>query len=660
MLSGSRGIAPLVFLIYLFLSLYLGWRLSEPVRSALRDGLADHERSIGAALCFMPMAWCVGYTASVTTAWMALQGAALFIAARPSVQLCAWLSLGALLVVSAWWRGIWGQRCLKKLAQIPLPWTALVLAIWAIAVGLTFGVTTTSGGVISTPQNLVRDLYSHTALIRSFSAGYNLPTEYPFFFGEPIRYHFLFYFGGGVLEALGAPLSTALNLPSALSLGSLLSFVAFLAWRLTGSLVAAALAVVFSLSRSSLSWIDWIAALRRSAVTNDPRFAESFFYGITPYEDWGIFSLNVHLNQRHLMHGFAWMLLVLVACLFTSPIRSSLRSPLTIVCCVLGVLLGCDAYWNGAAFMATMLALVPLVCVRNYRSKALVVGLSAIASSMLIVSLVTHGSLGGTPFEPLIRFGFLSESSEHFAVLRYAAWIFGVLPLVSLIAAWRCGARGLTIWLSGLMPIAFIFVVQITQVAPQGHKFINAGTLIWSIVGAGLVASLVTSSAIGRRLIGYLLVVLLTITGIVDAGALVRLAATRLGYPVEDSAIQWIRLNTPPDALFLSASRGDQAPLLAGRRVFVGPRSLSSEAGYPYDERISWLKDIAALSPSDQVKALREKGITHIASDVCRDVKGLISDPCPAIPETAALMDNPALLKLYSSSGLTIVGVPPN
>jgi hypothetical protein len=85
---------------------------------------------------------------------------------------------------------------------------------------MTFGTTKVDDGRITAPQILNGDLFSHITLIRSFSFGYNFPTEYPFQQGEGIRYHFLFYFGGGLLEALGASLSMALNLPSALGLGS--------------------------------------------------------------------------------------------------------------------------------------------------------------------------------------------------------------------------------------------------------------------------------------------------------------------------------------------------------------------------------------------------------------------------------------------------------
>jgi hypothetical protein len=604
------------------------------------------------------MAWCVGYTAAVTVAWAALQSANLIGSYRPAVSVVAWVSVVALLLVSLVFRGERNRTVGLRIGRVPSSWLLVIFSIWALSIGLTFGVTRVDGGIISTPQNLLRDLYSHTAIIRSFSAGYNFPTEYPFFQGGVIQYHFLFYFGGGVLEALGAPLSLALNLPSALAFGSLLSLVAFLSWWLTQSLLAASLAIVFCLFRSALSWLDWIAALRRSAREDDPRFRESFFYGVTPYEDWGIFSLNVHLNQRHLLHGLALMLVVLVACLATPRLTAPLRNRSSLAFVALGLVLGCGAYWNGSAFLSTMLALLPLALVADYRTKAFLVGVPAALSGAIVVGLVTCGALASTPFEPVLRFGFLSESSHPLVVLRYAAWIFGILPIISLVAAWRCGVRGLTLWWCGCMPIALMFVAQVTPIAPQGHKFINAGVLIWSLLGAGLVAYVLLSTRMVFRVGGQLIIVAMTLTGIVDAAALVRLGETRLDYPVDDPAIRWIQRNTPRNALFLSGSRGDSAPLLAGRRLYIGPQSLTTETGYPYDERVRWLRDIVTLEPSDQVVALREKGISHIASEVCRDMKGLLSDPCPALPEVAALMGNPFLTTLYSSPDTTVLGVP--
>ena len=73
------------------------------------------------------------------------------------------------------------------------------------------------------------DFGSHIPLIRSFSFGSNLPIEYPIFPGEPIKYHFLFYFLVGMLEKIGIRIDYALNIPSAFSFFLLLLSVYFLA-----------------------------------------------------------------------------------------------------------------------------------------------------------------------------------------------------------------------------------------------------------------------------------------------------------------------------------------------------------------------------------------------------------------------------------------------
>ena len=58
------------------------------------------------------------------------------------------------------------------------------------------------------------DFASHIPLIRSFSLGSNFPVEYPLFPGEPIKYHFIFYYLVGLLEKIGLNIGLALNIPS--------------------------------------------------------------------------------------------------------------------------------------------------------------------------------------------------------------------------------------------------------------------------------------------------------------------------------------------------------------------------------------------------------------------------------------------------------------
>ena len=588
-----------------------------------------------------------------------MQGLALFSNFAPSLEAVSWCTLttlGAML-----WRGnkehsVASPPLLAQRFSVPLG--CLVCVIWLVSVGMTFGVTTVNDGSITCPQFLRGDLFSHVTLIRSFSFGYNFPTEYPFLQGEAIRYHFLFYFGGGVLEALGASLSVALNLPSAFGLGSFLSLVAFMAWRVSGSLLGAAIAPLLCLFRSSLSWVDWLHTVLPSFWWPEAQGVPSFRFGLTPYEDEGIFTPSVHLNQRHLMFGFAWMLLTLSVCLFTAPIRRPISWAVARAYAVFGVLIGCGSYWNGAAFLSTVIALSPLLLLRRYRDKSLLILIPAGLSSVCIVSLVTYGALLATPFQPFLRFGFLSVSQAPLDVLTYFIWLFGILPIVAYTGARRCGAKGVPLFVAGLLMIGMVFFAQITPFAPQGHKFVNSGVVLWSIVSAGLIASMLTSTRLRTRLSGQCILVLLILTGIIDLGALVHAVRNKRAISVDDSAIRWIESQTNRDSVFLLALSGDSPAYMAGRRAFLGPGGFISQAGYSYEERVAWLREVASREPSEQVRALREKGIAFVANDRCPNSSDGLQDPCPSVPEVGTLTRNPFLVPVYVSQDFVVRAVP--
>ena len=80
-------------------------------------------------------------------------------------------------------------------------------------------------GKLQVANNEWSDFVLNTAIARSFSVGLNFPTQYPHFAGEPIRYHFLFYFQAGNLEFLGLNLAWSINLLSIISLLSMLALV---------------------------------------------------------------------------------------------------------------------------------------------------------------------------------------------------------------------------------------------------------------------------------------------------------------------------------------------------------------------------------------------------------------------------------------------------
>jgi hypothetical protein len=105
-------------------------------------------------------------------------------------------------------------------------WDWVALAIYLVVVcWLMFASLGYKDGNLQVANNEWSDFGPNTAIARSFSVGHNFPTQYPHFSGEPIRYHFLFYFQAGNLEFLGLNLAWSINLLSIISLLSMLALV---------------------------------------------------------------------------------------------------------------------------------------------------------------------------------------------------------------------------------------------------------------------------------------------------------------------------------------------------------------------------------------------------------------------------------------------------
>src|SRR3989344_1920254 len=156
------------------------------------------------------------------------------------------------------------------------------------------------------------DFGSHIPLIRSFSFGSNLPIEYPIFPGEPIKYHFLFYFLVGMLEKIGIRIDYALNIPSAFSFFLLLLSVYFLAKLLFKSKIVGILAVVFLLFNSSFSFLEFFKTHSFSFQIISQIVQNNTFPSFGPYDGKivsAFWNLNIYTNQRHLAIGAAFLVL---------------------------------------------------------------------------------------------------------------------------------------------------------------------------------------------------------------------------------------------------------------------------------------------------------------------------------------------------------------
>ncbi len=222
-------------------------------------------------------------------------------------------------------------------------------------------------GELLVSANAWSDTALHVALSRSFSAGANYPPEYPFFAGEPIRYHFGFDFFAGMLQEGGLSVLWSFNLPGIVGFTSmmLITFATArllfspeqkLRWYRDKGVWIGFVAVALLMTNQSLGWRRYLAndgqgslltALRPSVWWN-----HKDYLAVGPYTDdrIAIFNTpNAYLAQTHLIVAVAVVLLL--AYVVLSQLRSGDR-PSKRVLAGVGVTFGAAFWLNGVVWLA--------------------------------------------------------------------------------------------------------------------------------------------------------------------------------------------------------------------------------------------------------------------------------------------------------------------
>ena len=188
---------------------------------------------------------------------------------------------------------------------------SLMLSFWLMDARL-------SGDPLTVSANTWGDTALHISLARSFSEAHNFPPEYPFFGGEPIRYHFGYDFFAGALEAQGLPIAWAFNLPGALGFAAMMMLIFELGRWLFKSWWVGVIAIVLLVTNGSLSFLEFFQdnGTDFPGVIGDI-WDHNKYLSVGPYffdgeiDQVSIFmTLNVFLTQTHLIIGMALVLFV--------------------------------------------------------------------------------------------------------------------------------------------------------------------------------------------------------------------------------------------------------------------------------------------------------------------------------------------------------------
>jgi hypothetical protein len=186
----------------------------------------------------------------------------------------------------------------------------LVFASWLMFATLSF-----KDGQFQIAFKAWTDFGANISLTQSFALGRNFPPEHPFFPGEFIRYHFLFWFQTANLEFLGLSPVWSINILSILSLLALLVLIMTLGEVLFASRVVGRLGALLFFFSSSLSYLPFLRAQSGvSGALTSIVWATEFLASGYPFrgETWGALSANVFAYQRHLISGIGLLVAVIV------------------------------------------------------------------------------------------------------------------------------------------------------------------------------------------------------------------------------------------------------------------------------------------------------------------------------------------------------------
>ena len=568
----------------------------------------------------------------------------------------------AMLLATSWLRrhppaGPVGRKA--PLRSIRFEWI-LVLIVAAVVGAMMIWTYHYDHGTLWIAGDLWSDFGPTSAISQSFALGHNFPTEYPHYAGEPIRYHFLYYFQVGNLTYLGLDPATANNVLSIASVVAMLVLVAALGEKLFRSRLVGWIGVGLFFFHGALSFIPYLGSFPSIAdgiasLPNLDHFLSSGF----PYrgEEWGIWTQDVYLNQRHLPSAIGILLVIVLFLLgrlpspahpSTEPGRRSLRArigaallaarvrlsatvahplasvrtarrdpwlPGYVLC---GLLAGLLPLYNGAMFIASAAVLGIFFMVFPNRWQMIVLAVAAAVPAVPQLLFLRPGTMAGEQTYPAFYWGYVVDDPTPIRVATYLAFIFGPKLILATVALLFGTWRQARVFLAFAVLVGVAFLVQLSVEVLANHKFIHTWLIVTNVfVAYALVRLWRARGALGPpgRLVAAVLVVVIVAGGVVDLFPIKNERMYRAGVD-GDPLYEWVRTETRPNDVFLSDFYVVHGILLAGRKVYLGWPYYAWSAGYAVSQREQWYRDTFAVrSARALVQRLQAAGIAYVAID---------------------------------------------
>ena len=511
-------------------------------------------------------------------------------------------------------------------------------------------------GKLKIGLSVFSDFSTHLSMMRSFSHGNNFPTQYTFFGGEDVKYHFMFQFLCGNLEFLGLRLDQALNIPSILSMIFSYSMLFVLAVKLTGKKSIGYITLLLYTFRSSHALFEYILSIPKGEVAKT-LYDTVEFIGSTENENWGLWNLNVYCNQRHLSFSLIIMLLVILLVLpafFDGCTRllkmyrdmqeeaevEKKHKPVFIklffkysllgkegwlvkdykTAIFTGLLLGASGFFNGAVLIGTVIVLFFLAAGSDRKLEYVIVaGIAGILSFIQSKCFITSQL-----FDPQIYYGFLSQPKNLAGAINYVWKLMGILPVLLILQFVQSKGPRKYIIVCFSMPMVFAFFVSLTPDISVNHKYVMMSIMLLDIFAAVYVVGLFEKKDVFYCILGVLVTFFLTATGIFEFYIVAKknVDERAMRYSYQDEIMEWIWDNSDRDTIFLSANYYlmyggyGNSLILSGHKMYSGWDYFSWSAGYDVGSRNQMIERIYSCDDKNELYRLVAKtDIDYIVVD---------------------------------------------
>lgn len=468
------------------------------------------------------------------------------------------------------------------------------------------------------------DFAAHIPLIRSFTEGANWPPEYPLYPGSVIQYHFLFFLIVGLLEKIGIRIDIALNVLGALSF-SFLMYMIFLLGRKLFSSKVGLLAILFFLFNGSLGFIDFFNEHPLSTKTFSEICGIKEFPAFGPWngsEVSAFWSLNIYTNQRHLSLGFAFLLFFIYQVL---KLKDGFDREVLLKGLGFGFLVGIfPTLHQPTCLLMAVILIVYFLFFPSKRAFLFTVGLTSLALMAVqypfFLTFLGDGRGDGVVWRP----GYLI--SDSLSITHFVSYWWKNLGLHSLlipIGYYLSSNKIRIIMLPAIIMFMLASLFQFSLEMAANHKFYNFFLILAQMLSAHSLVRLWDYTS--RRFTGLykisacragiiVLVFFMLFSGVIDFMVIKNNRLFEIPRRDEIEIVDWIKKNTPKDAIFLNSRYIYHPASLAGRKIFLGWPYFVWSAGYDTDKRYKILEQIYTSRDFSKIcSLLRENNISHIS-----------------------------------------------